>query len=591
MSRNEKLTWADYPAPRVKKVKGKYSIVVSVPRGIRHLFGTPEVAKATGTIDRAIAEKKLIPFGNELYAKLDQKQLEAEQATFNELDGYAARAINQVAKVFSYNRGNIPALEPSTDFVALQKLKSTLDTYVLMKRDDEPAQTARAKDAAAIRLEGERAGVIGLSHHPDENGNYPSWDAPKSEETKEWLEKIKAARNFDADLFSGKKLILLQDYQSPVVESFWQDLLTEAAQEQGLPSPIFEEVAGIEQVKLPNGRLVPKAVVELFEKAAAQVGKVPTQKLEVLERKRQVLPPQPKTVSSVMDEYLERVLRDHDIVDTQKKLKRWAHQFLDVMGDLEIAEIKPKHAYEYCDRILEQYPSRKNATLKDYCWGVQVLLKHCVERDYIQSNPFRDLDLSRLGKVSDTWEPYALSELKRIFAYDWPEQDRLLLSLCATTGMRPTEVGNLTWERFNDTEHEGIRYFSTKDTATEKVRVKNRGSARLIPIHPEVELPPKATGRLFDYEKDADGRCGTDIGHKVNHVLNRIVSHPRKSTRSFRKTFKQMMRDAKVEEEVHDFITGHSQGSSASRKNYGGMGIEVMFEAVSKLDIAFLKGE
>jgi integrase len=75
-----------------------------------------------------------------------------------------------------------------------------------------------------------------------------------------------------------------------------------------------------------------------------------------------------------------------------------------------------------------------------------VLLKHCVERDYIQSNPFRDLDLSRLGKVSDEWESYARSELKSIFAYDWSAQDRLLLSLCATTGMRPTEVGNLTYQ-------------------------------------------------------------------------------------------------------------------------------------------------
>jgi hypothetical protein len=85
--------------------------------------------------------------------------------------------------------------------------------------------------------------------------------------------------------------------------------------------------------------------VEMFAKVAVRAGKVPTQKLEVLERQRQVLPAKPKTVSSVMDEYLERVLRDHDIVDTQKKLKRWAHQFLDVMGDLEITEIKPKHAY------------------------------------------------------------------------------------------------------------------------------------------------------------------------------------------------------------------------------------------------------
>lgn len=590
MTVSRKLTWADYPTPRVKRVKGKYSIVVSVPRAIRHLFGTPEVAKATGTTDRAIAEKKLILFGNELYAKLDQKQIDAEQGAITEVDGYAVRAINQVAEVFSYNRGNIPALEPSTDFVALQKLKSTLDTYVQMKRDDEPAQTARANEARRIRLEGEKAGVVGLSQPLFEKGNYPSADAPKSEETKEWLGKIKAARNLDADLFSGKKLRLLQDYQNPIVESFWQDLLTKAAQEQGLPSPVFEDVAGIEHVKFSNGKMVPKRFVDLMAKAAAQEDDAPLPEYELVERQRQVLPAKPKTVSSVMDEYLERVLRDHDIVDTQKKLKRWAHQFLDVMGDLEIAEIKPKHAYEYCDKILEQYPTRKNTTLKDYCWGVQVLLKHCVERDYIQSNPFRDLDLSRLGEASDEWEPYERSELKSIFAYDWSAQDRLLLSLCATTGMRPSEAGNLTWERFNDTEHEGIRYFSTRDTATEKVRVKNRGSARLIPLHPELVLPSKATGRLFDYEKDADGRCGTDIGHKVNHVLDAIVPHPRKSTRSFRKTFKQMMRDAKVEEEVHDFITGHSQGSSASRKNYGGMGIEVMFEAVSKLDVTFLKG-
>lgn len=279
------------------------------------------------------------------------------------------------------------------------------------------------------------------------------------------------------------------------------------------------------------------------------------------------------------------------MVDTQKKLKRWAQQFLEVMGNLEIAEIRPTHAYEYIDKILELHPTRSNTTLKDYCWGVQVMLKYCVERDYIQTNPFRDIDLSKRGEVSEKWEPYERSELKRIFAYDWSGQDRLLLSLCATTGMRPSEAGNLTWERFNDTEHEGIRYFSTKDTATERVRIKNRGSARLIPLHPDLKLPSKATGRLFDYDKDQDGRCGTDIGHKLNHVLEGLVSHPFKSVRSFRKTFKKMMRGVGVEEEVHDFITGHRQGISASRKNYGGMDIEVMFEAVSKLDISFLVDE
>jgi hypothetical protein len=50
-----------------------------------------------------------------------------------------------------------------------------------------------------------------------------------------------------------------------------------------------------------------------------------------------------------------------------------------------------------------------------------------------------------------------------------------------------------------------------------------------------------------------------------------------------------MCRDADVVEEVHDAITGHRQTASASRANYGGMGVPVMFKAISKLNISFLE--
>jgi len=60
---SQKLGWADYSAPRVVLVKGKYSIEVSIPRAIRHLFGrgkggSTNLRRATGTTDLAIAEKK-----------------------------------------------------------------------------------------------------------------------------------------------------------------------------------------------------------------------------------------------------------------------------------------------------------------------------------------------------------------------------------------------------------------------------------------------------------------------------------------------------------------------------------------------------
>jgi integrase len=294
------------------------------------------------------------------------------------------------------------------------------------------------------------------------------------------------------------------------------------------------------------------------------------------------------TVATVMDEYLKDMLLKQDSLDTQRKLTRWAKQFLNVMGDMELDEIKPKHGYEYIRNVLEEHPDRSNKTLKDYLWGVQNLLKFCVEMGYININPFRDLDLRNYGGKSKETYRYSMEELRNIFAYDWKPQERLLLSILATTGMRPSEAGNMTWERFNDTEHKGIRFFTTLDTETEQVQVKNLSSKRQVPLHPDLILPQKSKGRLFNYVKDDGGKCSTDINYVVNPTLHALVPHPYKSVRSFRRTFKNMMSDKGVSEEVHDAITGHGENKTASRKHYGGGGFVQRFEAISKLDISFL---
>ncbi|MDA7798351.1 hypothetical protein N8973_00915, partial [bacterium] len=373
-------------------------------------------------------------------------------------------------------------------------------------------------------------------------------------------------------------------YRTEAVYNYWADLLILAAREQGLPEPSFDPfVRGpYDSVVLADGKI-------LDDLPLGQA--LPAQTFHPLSRPARIVPTEALTYSSVMPEYLERVERDTPLEDTKRKKVRWAKQFLDVMGDLEIAAIKPKHAYDYLDKVLAENPKRSNKTLKDYIWGVQDLLKYCVQRDYIQSNPFRDLDLKTFGQQPEETYPFEKSELKAIFAHDWNPQDRLLLSILATTGMRPSEAGNLTWERFNDMEHEGIRYFTTMDTVGERVRVKNAGSKRLVPIHPDLQLPEPSTGRLFDYEKNEDGLSATEIGHQILPVLHSIVPHPNKSIRSFRKTFKRMCRDASVGEEVHDAITGHRQSAGASRANYGGMGVPVMFEAISQLDISFVQGK
>ena len=83
-----------------------------------------------------------------------------------------------------------------------------------------------------------------------------------------------------------------------------------------------------------------------------------------------------------------------------------------------------------------------------------------------------------------------------------------------TTGMRLSEASNLSWERFSE-DHDGIqgmRCFSLLNTNDETVAVKNKGSMRIIPLHPDLELPPKGTGRLFNYKMNEDGLASHDAG-------------------------------------------------------------------------------
>ena len=558
MFRNANNNSYTYPIARLNHIKGKWYVIVSVPAHLRHLFPNQrDLRRSTGTDDESFAKRKQHALAQEIYDLFDQRQREEQSKHVSVADAFATDAIIGLATVF--HQRNIPDLKPTTDYQLLSSLKQSCDIYadqvINAATDDELEHLRILNDIAEVQQE--FAGTSALTLVASTISEGPPYT---------YEQKVSAAR-----------------YRTEAVYNYWADLLILAARAQGLPEPSFDPfVRGpYDSVVLADGQILSDLPLDQA---------LPTQAFRPLSRPARIVPTEALTYSSVMSEYLERVERDTPLEDTKRKKRRWAKQFLDVMGDLEITDIKPKHAYDYLDKILAENPKRSNKTLKDYIWGVQDLLKYCVQRDYIQSNPFRDLDLKTFGQQPEETYPFEKSELKAIFAHDWNPQDRLLLSILATTGMRPSEAGNLTWERFNDTEHEGIRYFTTLDTADEKVRVKNSGSKRLVPIHPDLQLPERSTGRLFDYEKNEDGLSATEIGHQILPILHDIVPHPNKNIRSFRKTFKRMCRDSGVGEEVHDAITGHRQTASASRANYGGMGVPVMFEAISKLNVPFLNG-
>ena len=546
-----------YPRSRLTLIKGKQYVIVSVPTDLRHLFPNQRDKRlSTGTSDLNIAQLRQHELAQQIYDEFDARQNNYSSKEEMATDKFAIDCIIGLATAFKHK--DIPDLKPSTDYEVLKEFKRDCDVYA-KQVFNSTSQEEKIKEIEAM------AEFVATA-----------MDDPDTiiERSQEIL------KQFDNKAFPRKTLGFAGKYRQHITYTFWQDLLIASARDQNLPEHRVEPYTGpkIDTV-LAGDRILP---------AMSMLGKHLGSNAEPISRPARIEPEGIRTVATVMDEYLKDMLLKQDSLDTQRKLTRWAKQFLNVMGDMELDEIKPKHGYEYIRNVLEEHPDRSNKTLKDYLWGVQNLLKFCVEMGYININPFRDLDLRNYGEKPKETYPYSMEELRTIFTYDWKPQERLLLSILATTGMRPSEAGNMTWERFNDTEHKGIRFFTTLDTETEQVRVKNLSSKRQVPLHPDLILPEKSTGRLFDYVKDDVGRCSTDINYVVNPILHELVPHPYKSIRSFRRTFKVMMRDLGVNEEVHDAITGHGENKTASRSNYGGGGFKQWFEAIAKLDVSFL---
>jgi integrase len=546
-----------YPAPKLCFLRGVWIVKVSIPAHMRHLFGngsgtTRDRRKSTKTKDYKIAKTREHQLTQVIYDEFDEK-LRSQTLKQDVLtDDFAINAITGLASSFKYK--DIPKLLPTTPYKHLESLKSACDIYCdLVFNDGTEEELIKLVDAL--------------------------FSEASPQDT-----VLQIKENLSNKAYTIEQMGLAGRYKTQIVHNFWHDLLLSAARHRGIDEPRIEPFQGTRiPMGVSGGEIVPD-LVQIIPKTKG-LFKNP---FIAIDRPKRVVPKAIFTISSVMPPYLNDMRMKQKNIGTQRKLERWIKQFLAIMGDLEIAEIKPKHGYDYIRHILTAHPTRSNGTLKDYAWGVQNFLKYCVENGLIDTNPFIGLDLSKYGQASEETYPFSREDLNAIFSYDWKPQERLFLSILATTGMRPSEAGNLTWERFNDTEYEGIRFFTLWNTDEERVQVKNQSSKRDIPLHPALLLPTKASGRLFDYRKDSEGLSATAANRIINPILRELVQHPNKSIRSFRRTFKMLLRDLSVVEEVHDAITGHTT-SSASRKNYGGMGMRVKFEAVAKLDISFLQ--
>jgi integrase len=220
------------------------------------------------------------------------------------------------------------------------------------------------------------------------------------------------------------------------------------------------------------------------------------------------------------------------------------------------------------------------------------------------SNPAADMKMHDPADEDGGRLPYDPEDLKMIFnspVFRGGERPRAGASEAAKwlplialfSGARLEEIGQALVADVK--VDEGIYYLdiNTLDKQAGK-RVKNLSSRRKLPLHPELlrcglldyveaqrrggdqrlfpELRPSVSGQVTGNWSKWWARYADGLG----------ITDPRKVFHSFRHTFKLACRSARIEEERHDALTGHTS-ASVGRRYGGGVPLEVLAEEIAKV--------
>jgi integrase len=257
--------------------------------------------------------------------------------------------------------------------------------------------------------------------------------------------------------------------------------------------------------------------------------------------------------------------KDWSRLKGKKAFQTHINTFIELMGNLDVKAINAVTIYDFAELMAEKNASA-NATIINYVASISNVLSFAVRKGLVESNQAKGLDLRFYGRKAEKRKPFTEEQLKKLFELRLPDDIRMLWSILITTGMRLDEAALLS--KSDIKVEKGRRHFDLIEAL-----VKNAGSARKVPVPNAINdmlddyIQGRAALRLFDFPMNADGKAQNAASKKSMRFIRKVTSDPALVTHSLRHSFKDMCRDAGIPEDLHDFITGHSGGDSAS--NYG----------------------
>jgi integrase len=281
-------------------------------------------------------------------------------------------------------------------------------------------------------------------------------------------------------------------------------------------------------------------------------------------------------------------------------------------GDLAVRGITKAHVRAFKDALLKMPARRRSdgegkpltlspASVQKQLNAIKAVLSWAVAQGYMENNPATGISHARGSGIQGARTrrlPYEADDLRKLFgsAFSVKEgPDRWLPLLGLWTGARLEELGQL---RTTDVGvEESVPYIHIR--GGDGRRVKNLGSERRIPLHPELlragfleyveKRHAENQSRLFpELKPDRHGTLTRFWSKRFRYYAKSVgLTDPQKTFHSLRHGFKDACRRAGLSEEVHDALTGHKNGSVG--RSYGtGVPLKVLAESMAKVRYAGL---
>jgi integrase len=277
-----------------------------------------------------------------------------------------------------------------------------------------------------------------------------------------------------------------------------------------------------------------------------------------------------------------------------------------VNGDLPVKSITKAHVRNFKEALLKMPARRRGvgpdgqpaklspASIQKQLNALRSVLSWAVSQGYLETNPGTGISHARANGAHGEGArrlPYDADDLGRLFASIEEKKgaDRWLPLLGLWTGARLEELGQLRVEDVGEDAAVPFIFIRGGDGR----RVKNRGSQRRVPLHPELirlgfltfvqEQRDAGHVRLFaELKPDRHGKLTRLWGKRYRYFARSVgVVSPAKTYHSFRHGWKDAARVV-MPEEHHDAITGHTNGSVG--RSYGrGVPLRVLAESMAKV--------